>query len=585
MERSPEFVVSMLGILKAGGAYVPLDPSLPLERLNWMIANSTASLIVSQEALIGSGIICEGSVCLDRDKDQLALENDTNLAKKPTGNSLAYVIYTSGSTGRPKGVEIEHRNLLNYVVGIQDCLALPSGSSFATVSTFAADLGHTAIFPALCGGGCLHIISQERSVDPRMWREYLSKHQVDCLKIVPSHLSALIGSGEGESGLLPQKLLVLGGETCHWDLIARIRRAAPDLRVFNHYGPTETTVGVLAGEINYAIAARVGVAGTVPLGRPLANSKAYILNSQLQPVPVGVPAELYIAGRGVGRGYLGSEELTTDRFLTDPFDSTLEGRMYKTGDLARHLPDGTIEYLGRIDNQVKIRGFRIELGEIESVLCRYPDIREAVVLAREDNPGDKRLVAYVVSQSGALNLDELRAYMKQKLPDFMSPSSILLLPRFPLTANGKIDRANLPAPEVVEAQQEYVGPQTPVEERLVAIWEELLQRKNIAIHVSFFDLGGHSLLATQIVSRVREAFQVELHLKALFDHPTVAGLAAQIESAQSKKGKDEEDEIRRLVGELENLSDEEALARFGTANVENVGVGAVRSKDADAGSQ
>ena len=475
---------------------------------------------------------------MDRDEAEIAQESAKPIRNTSVGGEhLVYVIYTSGSTGRPKGVCVEHRNLVNYVQGVSERIGLSPGASYATVSTIAADLGNTAVFPALCSGGCLHVISQDRSMDPVLWREYFETHSVDCLKIVPSHLAALIEADDSCAAMLPGKVLVMGGEASSWDLVKRIRTLSPSLRILNHYGPTETTVGVLTYDLGAEQDGAELKSTTVPLGRPLPNSRVYLLNEYLQPVPVGTVGEVYIGGAGVGRGYLNRPELTAERFIRDPFSTDTDARLYKTGDLARMLSDGNIEFLGRADDQVKIRGFRIELGEIESVLVKHPGVREAVILAREDIPGGKHIVAYVVFKAGALSTEQLREHLRHKLPEYMVPGAFVELKRIPLTLNGKVDRTALPAPEArrVEADN-YVAPRTPIEGVMAEIWCSALRLDQVGVHASFFALGGHSLMATQVISRIRNTFQVELPLRALFEAPTIAGLAEIIEINRSKSG-------------------------------------------------
>ena len=531
LERSVDLVVGMLGILKAGAAYLPLDPALPQERLRFMLQDSRAPLLVSVAPLAEALGAVLPTLLLDRDAPTLQAQSALNPDPPVAPSHLVYVIYTSGSTGRPKGVLIEHAQLLNYVQGVQARLRLPVGSHFASVSTFAADLGHTAVFAALCSGGCLHLISSECAMDPGLWQEYFATHRIDCLKIVPSHLQALL-SGGVTADMLPRGVLVLGGEASRWEFVERIRQAVPSLRVLNHYGPTETTVGVLTYEVGAAGSERPAGSGTVPLGRPLPNSRVYVLNGQGQPVPLGVAGEVFIGGSGVGRGYLNQPELTRERFVTDVFGGEVGARMYRTGDLARYLPEGTLEFLGRVDHQVKIRGHRIELGEIESVLLSHPQVREAVVVAREEPGGSLCLVGYVVEAGAGLEVEGLRGYLKERLLEVMVPSALVVLGRLPLTANGKIDRGALPAPESVV--REVVGPRSAVESVLVELWGELLGRSEVSVLDNFFELGGHSLLATQVISRVRETFEVEVPLRALFDTPTIAGLAERIEMARGE---------------------------------------------------
>jgi amino acid adenylation domain-containing protein len=528
VERSAATVVGLLGILKAGGAYVPLEPGQPQARLARMLAEVGAAALVAprhRAAELPAGPW--PLVCLE---DALeAGEEDAQVASGVAPENLAYVLFTSGSTGQPKGVAVEHRQLLNYVRAVSDRLDFPAGAVFATVTTFAADLGHTMVFPALCGGGCLLVASQEQARDPEALAELFSRHPVDCLKVVPSHLAALLGGSRPER-LLPRRRLVVGGEASRPELIGKVRALAPECRVFNHYGPTETTVGVLTHP--FTEGRWDGRWTTLPLGRPLANTRVYLLDRRLQPVPAWVPGEIYIGGAGVARGYLGQPALTAERFVPDHVGGEPGSRLYRTGDLARYLPGTGIEFLGRADHQVKIRGFRIELGEIEAEIRRHPAVRETVVLAREDEPGDRRLVAYVAGvPDGAAAVEELRAHLAANLPDYMVPSAIVLLPALPLTANGKLDRHALPAPDRGGERGAAVAPRTPVEELLAGLWAQVLRRGDIGVDDSFFDLGGHSLLATQLFSRMREAFGADLPLSLLFAAPTVAGLAAGVEAA------------------------------------------------------
>ncbi|MEG5160081.1 amino acid adenylation domain-containing protein [Microcoleus sp. AT3-A2] len=531
VDRSLEAIAGILGILKAGGAYLPLDPAMPKERLALMLQNAQTPVLLTQQHLIKNLPETKAYiVCLDTDIPSFSPTNFVSAS----GENLAYIIYTSGSTGTPKGVAIEHRQLLNYLHGIQEKLNLPSGANYATVSTFAADLGNTVIFPALCSGGCLHIISQERATDPQAIAAYFQQHSIDCLKIVPSHLKALL-SADNASQILPKKRLILGGEPLMWNLIETIQKYNPDCSIFNHYGPTETTVGVLTYQVKMQ---GDRISQTVPLGRPLPNTQIYLLDSHLQPVPVGVAGELYIAGAGLARGYLNQPELTAEKFICKSLTQEPETRLYKTGDLARYLPDGNIEFIDRVDRQVKLRGFRIELGEIEAGLSHHPSVREAAVLLQENEPGNQRLVAYIVSQSkpsiqDSQLIESLRSFLKEKLPEYMIPSAFVVLKALPLTPNGKIDRQALPAPSIAaNFTDTFVGPRTPGEEILAEIWSQLLNLQKVGIHDNFFDLGGHSLLITQLLAKVRESFQVELPLRVLFEAPTVAGLAEKIEIQQ-----------------------------------------------------
>ncbi|MEG4517839.1 MULTISPECIES: amino acid adenylation domain-containing protein [unclassified Microcoleus] len=561
VDRSLETIVGMLGVLKAGGAYLPIDPTTPIERKALMLEDAQVKVLLVQKRLIESLPKTQVNiVCIDTDIPTTS----ASYTPRASSDNLAYVIYTSGSTGTPKGVAIEHRQLLNYLYAIEEKLNLPSGATFATVSTFAADLGNTVIFPALCFGGCLHIISQERATDPEALGEYFRRHSIDCLKIVPSHLAALLNSSQPKS-ILPAKRLILGGESANWSLIKTLRNLAPSCSVFNHYGPTETTVGVLTYQVEFD---KTGCDfDTVPLGLPIANTQIYILDSYLQPVPIGVPGELYIGGDNLGRGYLNRPELTAEKFIPNPLDTQAKTRLYKTGDLARYLPDGNIEFIGRIDGQVKIRGFRIELGEIEAVLGQHPDIAQAVVVAREDAPGEKRLVAYLVSeQKQAPTHKEIRNFLTSKLPEYMVPSAFVILKSLPLTSNGKVDRRSLPAPDEMrpELTRNFVAPRTNIEEVLAAIWAEVLKLEKVGIYDNFFELGGHSLLATQVISRVRQAFQVELPLHRLFESATVADFAVAI--AQKQVEQTDNEMLAQVLADLDQLSEaqiQEILAEQG----------------------
>jgi amino acid adenylation domain-containing protein len=558
LERSLEMAIALLAILKAGGAYVPLDSTLPSERLALMLQDTQAKVIVTQQHLVKNLPASSTTVfCWESELQTIQQESDQNLECVAEPENLAYVIYTSGSTGTPKGVGVEHRQILNYLNGIWERLNLASGASFAMVSTFAADLGNTALFPALCTGGCLHLISYDRAADAEALGQYFQKHPIDCLKIVPSHLSALLASSQPEL-ILPRQKLVLGGEVLSWALIDKIHNLNPSCGVLNHYGPTEATVGVLTYEVESNSSALISQ--TVPLGRPLANTQIYILDQHLQLMPIGVPGELYIGGNNLARGYLHQPELTAEKFIDHPED----GRLYKTGDLARYLPDGNIEILGRIDQQVKIRGFRIELREIEAVLEQHDAIQQALVMLREDVLGEKRLVSYIMTQVIALGANDLRDFLKAKLPEYMVPSTFVFLKNLPLTANGKVDREKLPVPEQVrpELLGIFVTPRNQTEEAIAQIWSEILGVEQVGIHDDFFELGGHSLLATQVISRLRQALQVELPLRQFFDSPTVADLAVMV--AQNLAQQTDEAMLAEMLAELEAKEEsQEVLVKEG----------------------
>lgn len=821
VERSADMIAGILGILKAGGAYVPLDPEYPKERLEFILEDTKAPVVLTSakfEALLPSDR-CERLLL---DSDSLRSEPVDNVSGGVRPDHLAYVIFTSGSTGKPKGVGIEHRQIVNYVRGVSERLDLPAGAHYATISTIAADLGNTMVFPSLCLGGCLHVISADRASDPEALADYCERNPIDCLKIVPSHLAALL-SGRRPGLVLPRQRLVLGGESSRIEWIRHVQSLAPHCRIFNHYGPTETTVGVLTCAVRGDPA--MTLSGTLPLGRPLPNTRVYVLDANQQPVPVGVPGELYIGGAQVSRGYVNRDELNAQKFVPDPFSGNPGDRLYRSGDRVRHLADGNIEFLGRIDQQVKIRGFRIELGEVETALATCPGVRESVVIAREDTPGDKRLVGYVVPRrlmafdwnghrtrrlpnglvvahlnqnetdyiykeifelqaylrhgvtirdedvildvganiglftvfanqiatglrmvaiepnpvilpmlranaaahghnvkvlpcgasrsdssaemtffegfsllsgfyadahieqsvvkaflrnqqaNGSDQVSELVAHadellsnrfkprrltaplrtissvlaeeqiervdllkinvekseldvmrgiasgdwqkirqivaevdvkenlpsilalldahgfetcveqdrllketalcyvyairptathrlireqaegahrlaiatlpaqvapsdvqhhLRQRLPDYMVPSQIVFIPAIPLTPNGKIDRRALPAPDpnAAAAARTFVKPRTPSEELIASVWSKLLGVGRVGADDNFFELGGHSLLAVQAISRLRASFRMEIPLKTLFEHPTVAGLGECVDTLQ-----------------------------------------------------
>ena len=546
LERSLEFIISLLAILKAGGAYLPLDPALPKESMAFRLQDAQVSVLLGQKELIEKLPDCEAKlVHVDSQWEIIAQTNRSNPINKADTDNLAYVIFTSGSTGKPKGVGVEHRQLLNYVHAIAEELNLSVCKSFATVSTFSADLGNTAIFPALLSGACLHIISAQMAANPEALAEYFHHHPIDCLKIVPSHLAALLTSSHPEQ-ILPRQCLVLGGEACRWELIEQIYGYDPSCHIFNHYGPTETTVGVLTYPINQnTLTSKPPQQDTVPIGRPIANAQIYLLNADLQPVPIGVPGEIYIGGASTARGYLNRSQLTAERFLSNPFAQQAESSqnggsllapiLYKTGDLARYQPDGTIEFLGRVDHQVKIRGYRIELGEIESAIKQHSMVQETVVLARAAQSGNQRLVAYVVPHKQSnLAISEIRDMLREKLPDYMVPAAFVLLKTLPLTPNGKLDRQALPAPELTQPEREvpFVAPSTDAEKTLAQIWAKTLSVEKIGIHDNFFALGGDSILSIQIVARANQA-GLKLTPKQVFENQTIVELAAVANTQQT----------------------------------------------------
>ena len=555
LEPSLETIIGLLGILKAGATYVPLDSNLPSERLAWMLQDTQAKVILTQQQLVSN--LPESTakiVCLDSDWEIIKQESENNLDCTTKPENLAYVIYTSGSTGKPKGVAIEHQQIINYLNSILAKINFNSGASFVMVSTLAADLGNTMLFPSLCIGGCLHLMSYEYATDGEALGKYFQQHQIDYLKITPSHLAALLSSSQPEL-TLPRQALILGGEVLNWSLVSKIRSLAPNCVILNHYGPTETTVGVITYQVEESI--NNNVTQTVPIGKPLANTQVFILDEQLQPLPIGVAGEIYLGGMQVSRGYLNQPELTEEKFITNPLakfslDVDRGNRLYKTGDIGKYLPDGNIEFLGRIDCQVKIRGFRIELGEIESTLEQHSAVRRAVAIFQED---DRCLIGYITTKANFSppNSAELRDFLAAKLPEYAIPTIFVCLKELPLTANGKIDRYRLPTTQTIspELSAKFVAPQTATEKAIADIWLEILGVERVGIHDDFFELGGHSLLATQVVSRIRRALQTELSLRQFFDASTVSELATII--TQNIAQNADEATLAQVLAELEEL--------------------------------
>ena len=550
MERSAEMIVGVLAILKAGACYLPLVSDNPPARIVYQLTASQAPLVLTQQKLAYLAAGFNGTVmAIDA---QPAAAPPLQAGPQATPSDLAYVLYTSGSTGTPKGVAVPHAALVNYSHFICELLGAYDGTGlqFATVSTLAADLGNTAVFPALISGGCLHVIDYETAIDPHRFAQYQAAHPIDVLKITPSHLDTLLTAGG--ASVLPRKTLFLGGEAFSWALLERIR-AHGNCQVFNHYGPTEATVGCCTFDTAQQTSDK-SLAATVPIGRPIANAQTYIFDSQLQPVPIGVAGELCVGGQGVASGYLGQPEQTRERFLDHS-----QGRLYRTGDLARFLPDGTIEFLGRLDQQIKIRGFRVELAEIQIALERHPAVRQALVLASGEG-AEKRILAYVTpraNESPQRSASELRSFLQSELPEYMVPAAILAVPVFPLTGNGKVDWRALPSPDAAAGRApQFVAPRTPDEQTLANIWCEVLRVERVSVTANFFDLGGHSLLATQIISRVRNQFRVDLPLRTFLQTPTIGELALNILACPPIET--EEEEMARLLDQIEGLSEEEA---------------------------
>lgn len=526
VERSVDMLVGILAILKAGGAYVPLDPAYPQKRLDFMLADTQAPILVTQQ---GISIPQPGHalqiVYLDTDWERIAQESEQELCGETTVENLAYVLYTSGSTGRPKGVAITHRNVFALLSWAKGVFSPETLKGVLAATSICFDLSVYELFLPLTQGGTVILAENALHLPDLPARE-----AVTLINTVPSAIAELVRIGR-----IPDSVRVvnLAGEPLKRALVQQVYEQTQASRVYNLYGPSEDTTYSTFAKIDRMDSAEPTI------GRPISNTQAYILDSDMQPVPVGVYGELYLGGQGLARYYLNRPKLTAERFVPNPFSHQRGERLYKTGDLVRYQPNGQIQFIGRLDHQVKIRGYRIELGEIELVLERHIAVQETVVVAHQSFSGNKQLVAYVVpKQQHPLTPNELRGFLAKQLPQYMIPTAFFILDKMPLTPNGKINRQALPSPEKEQANQPrvLVTPRTPTEEILTSIWKDVLNIKTISVNDDFFTIGGHSLLATQIISRVRQTFQVDIPLRSIFDFSTVARLAAHLDIA-SRKGK------------------------------------------------
>jgi amino acid adenylation domain-containing protein len=546
MERSVEMVVGLLAVLKAGGAYVPLDPAYPSKRLAFLLQDSQMSVLLTQEQLrtrLPEHRARE--ICLDTDWERIAKQSQTNAKSKVKAENLAYVIYTSGSTGQPKGVQVNHGNLLNLIYWHRRAYRITAHDRATQVTSPAFDATGWEIWPYLAAGASVYFPPEEVRVSPLMLRDWLLEHSIT-MTFLPTPLAENMLSLDWPT-TAPLRYLLTGADT-----LRKYPPAGLPFTLVNNYGPTETTVVATYG----VVLPEEHPTRFPSVGRPIDNTQLYVLDQHLQPVPLGVQGELYIGGAGVARGYLHRPELTSERFLPNPFSHDPNARLYKTSDLVRYLPDGNLEFLGRLDHQVKIRGFRIELGEIETVLVQHPEVREAVVVAQENTAGYKRLVAYLVEvPSSVLHSQELRNYLQKRLPDYMIPAAFVSLDSLPLTPSGKVDYRLLPEPpqERSQLEQAFVAPHDPIEQAIEKIWAQVLGVEQISIHDNFFELGGHSLLATQVISRMCATFQVEMSLRELFEAPTIASLALIVLQKQAL----DNEKLAQVLAEVEQLSDDE----------------------------
>jgi amino acid adenylation domain-containing protein len=537
VERSPMMAVGALAILKAGGAYIPLDTFYPLERIAFML-NDAAPRVVITQAHLQHRLVSRGPDILVLDPEPQNVAAQSSSAPAPFGNldSLAYVIYTSGSTGQPKGVQIPHGGLLNLIFWHQRAFGITCADRSTQLTSPGFDAAVWELWPYLTAGASVHFAPESVRTQPEKLSTWLLEHQIS-ISFVPTVMAERLLQLDWPADTT-LRLLLTGA-----DALRCYPPASLPFVFVNNYGPTECTVVATSGTVqNHNRSSRLP-----PIGRPIANTQVYILDDHLHPVPLGSPGELHIAGAGLARGYLNRPDLTREKFVSNPFSDVPESRLYKTGDLARLLPDSQIEFLGRVDDQVKILGHRVELNEVISVLSRHPSVQESTVVASQDRTGDKRLVAYIVARtSPAPTVAELRDFLRQELPDFMLPAVFVRLEALPMSANGKVDRSALPAPDFnnVICDEAFVEPGTPTEQRVAAIVAKLLGLESIGINDNFFLLGGNSLLGTQVIAQLRSNFDVDLTLLSLFDHPTVAGIAVAVEQSINDK--------------LENMSEEEA---------------------------
>ncbi|MCI0397703.1 MAG: amino acid adenylation domain-containing protein [Chloroflexi bacterium] len=554
LEHSPELLVGLLGILKAGGAFVPLDPAYPPERLAFMVQDARLPFLLTQERILANLPELDTTmICLDADWEPIAREDEQDLATGVTAGHLAYVMYTSGSTGRPKGVMISQRSLVNYLCWVNATLLGGERCNLPATTKPTFDAALKQLFAPLLRGDAVWLLAEQLVTQPAgLWQAFASRPAV-AFNCVPSLWQALLDTLDAaQNPTLGQPLttLLIGGEALTPELVRRSLRSLPHLRIWNLYGPTEATAN--------ASAAPITLDGDVTIGRPIANTQLYILDEHLQPAPAGVPGQLYVGGAALARGYLNRPGLTAEKFIPNPFSHEPGSRLYHTGDLARYLPDGRIEYLGRADYQVKVRGHRIELGEIEAALQEHAEVRQCVVTVQEKASGEKRLVAYFVPDPGATpSLRALRRFLSARLPEYMLPSAFIMLDALPLMPNGKVDRRALPAPDQARARPEesFAAPRTPVEEIIAGIWAQMLNVQRVGIHDDFFELGGDSILSIRTTALLRSTFHMEIPVRTLFEAPTVAQYAQALTAYEKKPGQVEK--VAGLLKQVEAMSPEE----------------------------
>ncbi len=525
MERSLEMIIGLMAILKAGAGYVPLDSTYPSERLAFIINDAQAPVLLTQSNLLGILPQCDAEiVCLDSDKAAILHESQNNLAGDITGDNIAYVMYTSGSTGVPKGVMVLHRGVCNYLLWRKRYFPLTEIDRVLQKTSFSFVDSVWELFEPLMVGAQLIMAEPNRHQDTAYLVNFINKQKITAVDFIPSLLQLFLDELDVEK-CTSLRRVTTGSETVTVELQNRFFTHLK-ANLYNLYGPTEASVASTCW-----MCQPFDSRERVPIGRPIDNTQIFLLDKFLQPVPLGLPGEVHIGGIGLARGYFNRHTLTTENFIHNPFSNNSGARLYKTGDLARYLPDGNLEFLGRADQQVKLRGYRIELGEIETFLRQYPSIQDAVAVVREDRPGDKRLVAYLVAAAGqAINIGPLRSYFKESLPDYMVPSAFVKLDSLPTTPNGKVNRHALPIPASTRSElaETFVAPEGPVAEMLADVWQEVLGVTQVGIHDNLFQLGGHSLLAIQIVSRLNRDYELQIPVRWLFEYPTIAELTSAI---------------------------------------------------------
>jgi len=548
-DQSPDLLVGLFGILKSGNGFVPITPATPSERIRFIIEDCRIEILVTESKYLDRMVaISKHSpclkciICIDAVEDRSAAGDaikvydfEDLISREPheaeaasTPDELLYVIFTSGSTGVPKGVPITHRNLAPLMFWSEQYFKLGEHARVLQNLSYGFDFGVFELLTTALCGGTLYFVDKEHTGDLPRYADYIARHAINTIHTTPSFFKAIIPASGRLASL---ENIHLGGEELTADLVREISPAvADDCVIYNGYGPTEASINCSIFEVGQNASTNHRALHALPIGRPSANNTLFVLDSYGEPVCVGIPGELHVGGTGLTSGYLNRPELTAEKFVPNPFSSRDGDRLYKTGDRVRYLPDGNVMFIGRIDHQVKVRGFRIELGEIEAALRQHTNVEETVVLAREDAAGSKFLVAYLTVGGERPSVSQLRAFLKERLPEYMVPSAFVMLDAIPVTAAGKVDRQALPAPERCrqDIEETFVAPRTPEEEMIASICAEFLGLKSVGVHDDLFNLGCHSLIATRIIARLRQAFQIELPLVSLFENPSVAGLAAEV---------------------------------------------------------